>query len=44
LLEDYIQKISEDIQEREYCLDTNCFRKELSFDKADKEYFSRIAN
>jgi membrane carboxypeptidase/penicillin-binding protein PbpC len=30
--------------EKEYCLDTNCFRKELSFDKIDKEYFSRIAD
>jgi membrane carboxypeptidase/penicillin-binding protein PbpC len=35
---------SSDIIQKSYCLDINCFRKELDFDKVDKEYFSRIAD
>jgi hypothetical protein len=34
----------ERLREGDYCLDTNCFRKEINFDKTDKEYFSRIAD
>jgi len=30
------------IIESEYCLDTNCFRKELIYKKENKDYFSRI--
>jgi membrane carboxypeptidase/penicillin-binding protein PbpC len=32
------------ISEKFYCLDNSCFRKELNFDRTDREYFSRIVS
>jgi membrane carboxypeptidase/penicillin-binding protein PbpC len=34
--------IPSDLEKTEYCLDINCFRKELSYQKKWKKYFSRI--
>lgn len=39
---DNILNKSSDIVQKPYCLDLNCFRQELNFDKANKEYFSKI--
>ncbi len=36
--------IPEWIEEQEYCLDRNCFRKEIIYKKVWKEYYSRILN
>jgi membrane carboxypeptidase/penicillin-binding protein PbpC len=36
--------IGEGIDQKSYCLDVNCFRKELDFDKTEREYFSRIVS
>lgn len=43
-IKDYEISIPEWVSKNEYCLDENCFRKELDYDKTEEKYFSKIAD